>query len=318
MGSNQDFALVAPGAEGFNPDHPAAAHCTVIDRDAGIVDLKGRKKIAICGFASSSRGRIPFDDPDWILAGINQLYRHVPRADVWFDIHLNWREDNVEGTDHPRWVKTCGIPFYMGDLKALAPESLDDYPTVVQYPVARLIEKHGLDYFTSTVAFMLAWAIDEIDKAVEARLQAGDADTVVEVGEVKAVRAEALRRLYNEYTIGVFGIDLIVGTEYECVAPDTKVLTADLRWTPAGMLSVGQQLVGFDEHGMREPGQRRGRHKCDRAGQPPPPTLAVKQRPRGSPDKQQSPRVCGLKVRQSCEQMDVERQQCARHQPGAW
>ena len=43
----------------------------------------------------------------------------------------------------------------------------------------------------------------------------------------------------------------------ECVAPETPVLTADLRWVPAGDLCVGDRLIGFDEHGgSRE--RRRG------------------------------------------------------------
>lgn len=33
-----------------------------------------------------------------------------------------------------------------------------------------------------------------------------------------------------------------------CLHPDHKILTADLRWVPAGSLSEGDTLVGFDEH----------------------------------------------------------------------
>lgn len=34
---------------------------------------------------------------------------------------------------------------------------------------------------------------------------------------------------------------------YECVVPDTKVLTADLEWVPAAKVGEGDRLVGFDE-----------------------------------------------------------------------
>jgi hypothetical protein len=34
---------------------------------------------------------------------------------------------------------------------------------------------------------------------------------------------------------------------YNCVAPETRVLTADLRHIPAGEVTVGMELVGFDE-----------------------------------------------------------------------
>lgn len=42
----------------------------------------------------------------------------------------------------------------------------------------------------------------------------------------------------------------------DCLGPDTRVLTADLRWVPVRTVKVGDQLVGFDE----EP--RGGRDRC--------------------------------------------------------
>lgn len=36
-----------------------------------------------------------------------------------------------------------------------------------------------------------------------------------------------------------------------CLAPNARVLTADLRWVPIGDLEPGDALVGFDEHGPR-------------------------------------------------------------------
>lgn len=46
-----------------------------------------------------------------------------------------------------------------------------------------------------------------------------------------------------------------------CVSPDTRVLTADLRWVPAEELSVGDRLLGFDEnHRARVPGDKGRRY----------------------------------------------------------
>ncbi len=39
----------------------------------------------------------------------------------------------------------------------------------------------------------------------------------------------------------------LIQSDY-CLAPETKVLTADLRWVPVGDVAVGQELIGFDEH----------------------------------------------------------------------
>lgn len=184
--------------EGYVANHPCAAHVRIVDRQHAIV-AGVRKNIAICGFASSSRHAIPTDNPEWEIWGLNQFYRHTKRADRWADIHHNWDSENVPGTDHRGWIKDCGIPVYMLEAHA-------DLPTSVRFPIERLIEKFG-DYYTSTVALLLAVAIDEIDRRVEDQMQGGTYDLPADV-------VTAQRKYYDEFTIGIFGIDLVVGEEY--------------------------------------------------------------------------------------------------------
>lgn len=43
----------------------------------------------------------------------------------------------------------------------------------------------------------------------------------------------------------------------ECLTPETRVLTRDLRWKPSGDLEVGDDLVGFDEHRLEHGAQRK-------------------------------------------------------------
>jgi hypothetical protein len=38
------------------------------------------------------------------------------------------------------------------------------------------------------------------------------------------------------------------GDVIDCVIPETKILTYDLRWIPAGSLNVGDRIIGFDEN----------------------------------------------------------------------
>lgn len=52
-----------------------------------------------------------------------------------------------------------------------------------------------------------------------------------------------------------FHVTLMVNKGY-CVAPNTRVLTADLRWKPAREVRVGDELIGADEH---VPGPKRHR-----------------------------------------------------------
>jgi len=174
MSSHLTAKEAEPGS-GVRFDHPAedGHKLTVVDAAQGIVESQPKRdKVALVGFATSSRDLAPFDDPTYEIWTLNQIYRHVPRATRHFDIHCNWKEDNVEGTDHPGWLKECGIPVYMM-------EADDALPTSVRYPIERVIKNAGIDYFTSTIAF--------------------------EVG---------LALLEGFTEIALFGIDLIVGTEY--------------------------------------------------------------------------------------------------------
>lgn len=204
--------------DGVKPGHPCAAHLVVKDATRGIVGTADgtprRKKIAICGFASSTRHYIVerCADPEWEIWGLNQLYRHIPRADVWFDIHHNWDKEVVPGTDHRLWAQQCGMPFYM---YAQQP----DVATSVTYPLQAVIGIYGADYFTSTIPYMTALAMLEIDAAVQGRMQAwflslkeqDKGDVLLDPGfHIQNV----LQQFYAEYTIALYGIDLIVGGEY--------------------------------------------------------------------------------------------------------
>lgn len=178
LGSTGEREGVLQNAIDWN--HPAAAHAVILDAEKSIIDWRGRTKIAICGFAASSTQLAPFDDPEWIICGINQLYRHIRRADAWFDIHSYWdeKEAMVEGTDHVKWCAEAPIPIVLIERDPRVPNA-------VRYPIERMTGKApdsppwATDYFTSTISFMIAWAIDQGFK-----------------------------------TIGLWGIDLIVGQEY--------------------------------------------------------------------------------------------------------
>ena len=207
MSSEKTFNEQAPGATGVNSNHPAAAHLRVVDVEKAVVEcVPARRKIALVGFASSTRDLAPFNDPAWEIWGMNQLYRHIPRLDREFDIHANWREDNVEGTDHPAWLAQCGIPVYMKDREPAV-------PTAVPYPLDIVTERvAGTRYFTSTVSYMIGLAILEIDRMVER-----DQMLLEEFRPDASVFDAflAVQRAYFRYAIGIYGIDLIVGKEYD-------------------------------------------------------------------------------------------------------
>ena len=225
---------------GVRWDHPCAGHVKILDHENGIVesfcpDGTKRTKMAIVGFAASSKDLAPFDDPTWEIVGMNQLYRHIPRADRWFEIHHNWNEHVVEGTDHQKWLSESPIPVYMV-------ERVPGIHNSVRFPIERVMDGH-IDYFTSSVAFMLALAIQE-----------------------------------GFTEIALYGIDLIVGDEYFYQKPCAefwigvahgKGVTITLPKTTAlckqtyryGYQSEPEGLIAISELVRRKTGLMDERHK---------------------------------------------------------
>jgi hypothetical protein len=88
---------------------------------------------------------------------MNSLYLNVKsRWDRWFEMHA---PDALPGVypqiwnDHKAWLKAFPGPIYMHDKS-------DEFPTSVEFPIQEMRDKFD-DYYTSTVAFMLALAIHE-------------------------------------------------------------------------------------------------------------------------------------------------------------
>jgi len=224
-GENAAVKEVAPGKAGdslFQPNHPCKGVNLVDDADAGTLQLlmpdgvTPRKAFACVGFASSTRNMAPYNDPLWAIAGMNQLARReedgritglIPRADLWFEIHREWNTALVPGTDHRGWLTECGLPVLMTD-------RVPGLPTSVRFPIDPLIA-HVTDYFTSTVAYMVSFFTWHIDRLVEARLKGLPTNGLASPFDV----LELVKSIYAEYSIGIFGIDLIVGEEYTWQKP---------------------------------------------------------------------------------------------------
>lgn len=169
--------------EGANLDfyHRAAAHCKILDRDQALVETVPRRdKVALIGFSESSRHLGPYEDETYEIWGLNQVNRMIPRADRWFDIHHNWDEHVVEGTDHLGFLQAFPGPIYMT-------QRIKTIPNSVRFPIEDCIAITGLDYFQSTIGFMMALAIRDGFK-----------------------------------TIALYGIDLVCGEEWDYQKPNAE------------------------------------------------------------------------------------------------
>jgi hypothetical protein len=104
--------------------------------------------------------KAPFNDPEFEIWGLNQLYLEIPRADRWFEIHPYEKllpENNPDidkrNPDHLAWLKQCPVPVYMM-------KHYEDIPNSIEYPIDVLKEEFR-DYWTNSIAYMIALAIHE-------------------------------------------------------------------------------------------------------------------------------------------------------------
>jgi hypothetical protein len=131
------------------------------------------RRVAILGFAETVKDA-PVADPSWELWGMNGFWRaaepdfglSIPeeRYALWFDMHtIEYTRDYGRragfGDAQERWLERVH-PFPILMLDA-APE----FPSVRAYPIADVIGAVGRDYFTSTVAYMIALAAAQADVA---------------------------------------------------------------------------------------------------------------------------------------------------------
>ena len=186
------------------------------DKEIIKVEPKKKTKLAIVGF-TGTRNLAHYDDPEFEIWTVNNLYRFVPRQDRIFELHTREQiaADLTHGVDGKTYVEEMAsmkIPVYMQ-------EKYPDIPSSIKYPLDKMVEEFGVErsntnhtpdaYFTNSISFMLALGIYE-----------------------------------GFQEIHIYGVDMAVG----CLAPETKVLTADLRWVRSDEVSVGDELIGFDEY----------------------------------------------------------------------
>ena len=181
------------------------------------------KRLAIVG-CSDSKNLAPYDDPDIEIWSVNNAYGHIKRYSRWFEIHTIEFKDGHFSRRWNRDFRGLDVDIYLSHLAALdcpvyMQKHWDCIPKSVAFPVDEVIKHFGDDrYFTNTISYQIALAIMEGFKEIQ-----------------------------------VWGVDMAV----DCLAPETKVLTADLQWVPSGSVKVGDELMGFDEYSSDGEGKTR-------------------------------------------------------------
>lgn len=143
----------------------------------------------------------PFGDPTWQIWGCSPgVYGVATRVDAWFELHRYEPGQPWFSPEYCQWLSKRECPVFMAEPRPEIPRS-------EVLPVDALVAKYGPYFFTSSLAWMFA--------------------TALEAGATK---------------IALYGVDMAA-----CCSHETKVLTADLRWVRSDTLNVGDKLIAFDE-----------------------------------------------------------------------
>lgn len=155
-------------------------------------------KIAIIGSAPSSIRLAPYGDPSWQIWGCSPgVYHQIPRCDAFFELH-RWEPGVIGKPDTQKpwfspeyiiWISQQRL-VYVGD-----PDAAAALPNSRMLPWQDLVKKYGHYFFTSTIAWEMALAIEMI---LETRQQHAAAGTFPDVGD----------------EIGLWGVDMSASEEY--------------------------------------------------------------------------------------------------------
>lgn len=155
------------------------------------------RKVAIIGKCSSSRHHAPMGMNDWEMWCL--AWDPTPVVDRLFEVHGNWRAFHGAGSEdaaaHRRWLMGQKVPVYMNQVE-------HDIPSSVRYPIEEITalvgKTNGKDfvYLESSIAFMFALALLEFKQG----------------------------KCPSGLKVGIWGVDLAVGTEYTYQRPNLEYL----------------------------------------------------------------------------------------------
>lgn len=112
-------------------------------------------KIALIGSAPSSIHLAPYADASWkVWACSPGAAPHVKRLDAWFEIHSLSDPHAGFTPDYVAWMAQLPCPVYLTELSGHVPGG-------ALYPIAAMQEKYGRYFFTSSLSWMFALALEQ-------------------------------------------------------------------------------------------------------------------------------------------------------------
>jgi hypothetical protein len=112
-----------------------------------------RRKIAILGSSSDSLVCAPWNDPSWSLWGCSgATHAQMKRHDSWFELHDYSSCMPLWSPEYIQFLRTTDRPVFMHDVHP-------EIPASIAFPRDELINTFGRFFFTSSIAWMLAYAL---------------------------------------------------------------------------------------------------------------------------------------------------------------
>lgn len=155
-------------------------------------------KIAIVGTASSSSHKAPYDNDSWKIWSLGANAGSIKRYTRWFEMHTQRVLRNTGA-----WEASFGFWGECGDKLTLG-HACPELPFAKLYPIEEIKAKFG-NYFTSSIAYMIALAIYE-----------GASEIGLWGIEMLADEEYARQRPCCEYYLGMaraMGINIVIAEE---------------------------------------------------------------------------------------------------------
>lgn len=161
-------------------------------------------KIALIGSAPSSRDLAPFNNPEWEIWSCSPSNMDLPRSDVFFEIHaFDTMARDPELTVFLAWLRQ--------HKKVYLQNENPQFPNALAYPKAEMVEKYGPYFFTSSLSYMWALALEQ--KPTHIGLWGVDMTATEEYGYQRAGCHYFIQKAKD------LGVQVVIPVESDIAAP---------------------------------------------------------------------------------------------------
>ena len=164
-------------------------------------------KIALIGSAPSSIRLAPFYDLSWQLWACSPgTYPFLPRCNKFFELH-RWEPGVIGKPDTQKpWFSPEYVSWMAKQSCVVMVEPAPEIPNAVRLQREYLFDKYGHYFFTSSLAWMFAMAIEEILEARTKRSSMPDAGLISPLA-------------FDQDAIGLWGVDMAATEEWAWQRP---------------------------------------------------------------------------------------------------